>query len=262
MAFCTGCGNKLEDDAVFCNNCGRAVGALQPQQDFYQPPPEPDVSSICSIFEIYRRVLAIIKTKPLLLWGISLMFSLLTVVAFFLILIPIIYLPVVATLQVGMISVFLAGYRGKEISTAMLFSGFNDFKRIAGGMLWMWLWLLIWAMIPLAGIVLVIIKGFAYIFVPYILLTQPDVSATEALKRSVEMTRGYKGKLFGAYVLTYVIVWACFLILYLLGLIPFVGIVFLIISVIFALVCVAFLPLFIGLIGAAFFDEIESANNR
>ena len=126
----------------------------------------------------------------------------------------------------------------------------------------MWLWLLIWAMIPLAGIVLVIIKGFAYIFVPYILLTQPEVSATEALKKSVEMTRGYKGKLFGAYVLTYVIVWVCFLILYLLGLIPFVGIVFLIISVIFTLVCVAFLPLFIGLVGAAFFDEIESANNR
>ena len=255
---------------MFCTGCGRPVGVQPPPQAYYPPPPqayyppppEPEVRSICSVFEIFNRVQAVLRTKPLLLWGISLMFNLLVVVTFFLILLPIIYLPVVATLQIGMTSVFLAGYRGKQIGTAMLFGGFNDFKRVAGGMLWMWLWLLIWAMIPLVGLVMVVIKGFAYIFVPYILLTKPEVSATEALKQSVEMTRGYKGKMFCAYVLIYIIVAVVFLVLYLLGLIPFVGIVFLIISVIFTILCVAFLPLFVGLVGVAFFDEIEGVNNR
>jgi len=192
-----------------------------------------------------------------MLWGISLMFTLLTVVALFITFIPFIYLPIIATLEFGMVSVYLAGYRGKEIGSGMLFGGFNDFKRVAGGMLWMWFWLLIWFIIPLAGIVFVVIKGFAYMFVPYILLTQPDISATQALKRSVEMTQGYKGKMFGAYILIFAIVVVAFIILYLLGLIPYLGIVFKVIYYIFSIACIAFLPLFEGLVGAAFYDEIE-----
>jgi len=206
--------------------------------------------------------LTILKRKPLLLWGISLMFSLLTVVTFWLILIPVIYIPVVATLQVGMMSVFLAGYRGMPIESSMLFTGFNDFKRVAGGMLWMLFWLLIWFMIPIVGIVFVIIKSYAYSLVPYILLTKPDVSATEALKLSRDMTRGYKGKMFCTYLLIVVIVVVVFVVLALLGQIPYAGFFFYFLLGVFGLLCGVFLPLFMGLVSATFYDEIERVSGK
>ena len=41
MAFCTNCGNKLEDGASFCTGCGAKVGAQNEStatQNYYQPP--------------------------------------------------------------------------------------------------------------------------------------------------------------------------------------------------------------------------------
>ena len=52
MTFCTSCGNQLDEGALFCNNCGAALGeepqaqSFQPQQPAYQPPvyqPQPIV---------------------------------------------------------------------------------------------------------------------------------------------------------------------------------------------------------------------------
>jgi len=201
--------------------------------------------------------MAILKRRPILLWGISLMFSLLNFIAIFFCALPIIYVPVVAVLEVGMISIFLAGYRGAHFETAMLFSGFSDFKRIAGGMLWMSLWILIWGLIPFAGIVMVIIKSYSYRFVPYLLLTDKEIKPTDTLKLSMGMTKGYRGKMFGADILVFVIVFAAGLILGLMGRIPAIGGFFYFLLVALMILCVMFLPLFAGLIKAAFFDEIE-----
>ena len=254
-------------------------GWQQPQGDSYRqpypnapPPPQyqyappyqtsppqyqPSIPMICPIFEIYRRVMTILKRRPILLWGISLMFSLLNFVAVFFCVLPIIYVPVIAVLEVGMISVFLAGYRGAHFETAMLFSGFNDFKRIAGGMLWMSLWILIWGLIPFAGVVMVVIKGYSYRFVPYLLLTDKEVKPTDTLKMSMGMTKGYRGKMFGADILVFVIVFAASLILGLMGRIPAIGGFFYFLLIVLVILCAMFLPLFAGLIKAAFFDEIE-----
>ena len=46
------------------------------------------------------------------------------------------------------------------------------------------------------GGIIVYIKGLQYSMVPYILMDQPEVSATEALKLSKDMTKGYKMKMF------------------------------------------------------------------
>jgi len=275
MKYCPSCGVAVEEGVDFCSACGQPVSSAavtqEPVVNTPQPaaeiPPEPprvtpaiepqQTTQICSIFEIYGRVSKVLFAKPILLWGISLMFTLISFLAFFFCLLPIIYLPVVAVLEVGMISVFLAGYRGQKIESAMLFKGFDDFKRFAGGMLWMTLWVLIWSLIPFAGFILAIIKAYSYRFVPYLLLTQPDLSASDTLKRSMEMTSGYKGKMFGADILVGVIVGAAMIILGLLGLIPAIGGFFIFLLVILVILCIALLPLFMGLISAAFYDEIE-----
>jgi len=230
------------------------------QQGGQYPPPvyQPRLPMICSISEIYRRVLAILVKKPILLWGISLMCMLLTYLAVITsILVPIICIPIVATLSFGMVSVYLAGYRNQPIESAMLFTGFKQFRRVAGGMLWMMLWIFIWALIPLVGIIMAIIKSYSYRFVPYLLLTQPDIGATDTLKKSMEMTNGYKGKMFGADILVGIVVFVVLLVLALLGTIRVIGGFFTFLEVLVGVVCVIFLPLFMGLIGAAFYDEIE-----
>ena len=46
------------------------------------------------------------------------------------------------------------------------------------------------------GGIIVYIKGLQYSMIPYILMDQPEVSATAALKLSKDMTKGYKMKMF------------------------------------------------------------------
>ncbi|MDY3287315.1 MAG: DUF975 family protein [Eubacteriales bacterium] len=70
---------------------------------------------------------------------------------------------------------------------------FDNFGRKLGGMLWMELWVYLWSLLFLIP---GIIKALAYSMTPYILANHPDVEATEALKLSMRMTDGHKGKIF------------------------------------------------------------------
>ena len=83
------------------------------------------------------------------------------------------------------------GYRG-DIS-AMLSSGFNNYARNLGGILWMELFIILWSMLL---VIPGIIKAIAYSMTPYILADTRNVSATDALKLSMRMTNGHKGKVF------------------------------------------------------------------
>jgi len=292
MRYCASCGAAVEEGINFCASCGQPVEQAppppvqqapppvqqappppppvqqapppmqqpaypqgSPQQQYAQPMRPPD---ICSVGEIYKRVFAALKAKPMLLWGISLMFLLVSELIIMFSLLPIIFIPVVAVLGVGMISVYLASYRGQIINTSMLFTGFNDFKRIAGGMMWMSLWGMIWGMVPVYGIV----KLYSYRLVPYILLSQPDISPAEALKKSMAMTDGFKMKMFLADLFIGLIVGAIsgllFLITIGLGFItPILSFLFGIVPTLFYLICVLILPLFSGLMHAIIYDEIE-----
>ena len=83
------------------------------------------------------------------------------------------------------------GYRG-EVGT-MLSNGFNNYARNLGGILWMELFVVLWSMLFfIPGI----IKALAYSMTPYILSDTRNVPATEALKLSMRMTKGHKGKVF------------------------------------------------------------------
>ena len=214
------------------------------------------------IFTIYRRVMAVLVQKPFRLWGISLLCALLTGVAWtFFGLIPGIPFAIALLLTASMAMVYLRGYRKEEVKCVQLFDAFKDgktLKRVLGGMAWMELWIFLWALIPIVGIVFAIIRAYEYRLTPYILMTEPDVSATEAIKISKERTYGWKSKMFGADLLVLLLVLAAMLVLSLLALIPFIGVLFRIIGSLFALAVLVFLPLFLGLVRAAFYEEITN----
>ena len=172
--------------------------------------------------------------------------------------VPIVYVAVALVLELGMASIYLNGYRGKDVSATQLFEGFSKkFFRNAGGMGWRTLWIIIWAMIPIAGIVMAYIKSYAYRFVPYIMLSEPDITATEALKKSMAQTNGYKGKMFLADLLIILGVIVLSIIFGLISMIPYLGMLLL---ALYMIVLVALLPLLMGILSAAYYDKIITDN--
>ncbi len=211
---------------------------------------------------IYSRVWSALLQKPIRLWGISLLSVLLSGLASGCFgAVPIVGVAVAALLELGMSAIFLRGYRKQAFTVEMLFDGFHpDLGRKLGGTAWTALFIFLWGLIPVAGIVFAIIRRYEYAFVPYILMERPDVKATEARKVSKQETDGWKGVMFGADILLGVLVLAAFLCLILLGLIPLIGILFRLILALFVIACIAFLPLIYGLMHAAFYEEIRSGN--
>jgi uncharacterized membrane protein len=99
----------------------------------------------------------------------------------------------------GPVTVGYAGFTsrifvGVETGVADMFrTGFRDYWRSVGGMLWMNLFIWLWSLL---FIIPGIVKSYAYFATPYILAEFPGVDPTEALKISMRMTHGYKGDVF------------------------------------------------------------------
>ncbi len=270
--FCGKCGAQLEDGAQFCGKCGHGVNdpiTSTPTQTTKQSGGfAANLSDGVNRMEnsdsfIFRSLGLTLKTlfsKPVRLWGLSLLGSLLTFLSELLCFMPPIFgLAVSNTLAVGMKSVFLDAYNGKQVDSKQLFSGFSSgkkFFRVAGGLLWSTLWLFIWGLllvIPPVGIIAIIYKSLSYSFTPYILLKKEDVSPLDALKESMELTKGYKAKIFLTYLLVVVCLLVLALILALISMIPGVGIV---LTVIASVLILVLLPLFTGTLEAAMFTEV------
>ena len=88
-------------------------------------------------------------------------------------------------------------YKGEtgEIG-AMFGAGFKNYWHNVGGMLFMQLFTFLWTLL---FIVPGIIKSIAYSMTPYILSDLSSVTPTNALKISMKMTNGHKGKIFVMY---------------------------------------------------------------
>ncbi|MGV8906788.1 MAG: DUF975 family protein [Acetobacterium sp.] len=98
---------------------------------------------------------------------------------------------------VGLYYFSLSIYRGESPTIETMFSsGFRNYGRKLGGMLWMYLFIYLWSLL---FIIPGIIKSIAYSMTPYILGDHPNVTAKEALKISMRMTEGYKGDIFVMY---------------------------------------------------------------
>ena len=216
------------------------------------------------MFRSLGLTLKTLMKKPVQLWGLSLLGVILQSLSNVLCAVPpILGMGVSSTLSAGMENVFLDAYHQKDINSKQIFSGFSSgksFLRIAGGMLWRTLWLFLWALfalIPIVGWVIapimLVVKGISYSFTPYLLLRKKDISPLDVLKRSMEMTKGYRGKIFLTYLICYAALLVIGLLLFLIGHIPGIGIVLAgIIGVVVAVLC----PLFFGVLRAAMFTEV------
>ena len=103
-------------------------------------------------------------------------------------------------LQVNTSGAFASIYRDEQTSVGAVISncGVNPLRKI-GGILWMALWIFLWYWPSIFTLgILMIVKALSYSMTPYILAECPDVTAKEALKLSIRMTNGHKGKLFVA----------------------------------------------------------------
>lgn len=209
---------------------------------------------------ICRNVRSVLQTKPWRLWGVSLLAGLLTWLG----VIGFVGVPAVAfcldlALAGSLALLFLEAYRGNAVESRDLFTPFRreQLPHLVGGMAWMSLWVFLWFLIPVAGLVLGPMKLYAYRFTPYILLTRPDVKATEAIQVSARETQGYRGKMFLVDLLIYGALILAALLLTGLAQIPWMGPLFYTLLVVVVLLAVFLIPLFTGLIRAGFYDEVQ-----
>jgi len=253
--FCTKCGKELPENGE--------CSCVQEQQSQKQIPPTVQgftekIAQSGMVGDILSKSFLFLLKKPFQLWGLSLLYGIISMLASLLSGgLPIVGIAINLVLALGMTSIFLNGYRGNQVSSTQLFEGFNKkFFRNAGGMAWRSLWIFIWGLVPFVGFICAIVKSYSYRFVPYIMLNEPDIIATEALKKSMVQTNGYKGKMFLTDLLIGVAIFVVTLVLLILCLIPIVRGFFATILFLFILVAVLFLPLLKGIISAAFYEEI------
>lgn len=207
---------------------------------------------------VFGKAVNILKRKPFMLWGVSLLASVITIaVKLTGWLVPIITIPITLTLTAGMSALYLDGYNGKEVNSKQLFRGFSKecISRVPAGMLWHKLWSTVWAFVPIAGIV----KAYSYAFTPYILLTRPDVSVLDALKLSMQKTQGYRLRMFGADLLMLLIFIGLYLLFALVMIVPVLG---WIVGFVGIVATVILFPLFTGLVKAGFYEEAQSGRFR
>ena len=214
------------------------------------------------VSSIYKKTFSVLMKRPFRLWGISLLAEFLCLVAYAgFIGVPAAAFCAALLLSASMSMIFLNSYRtGLEPKTTYLFASFKKDRilRVLSGMAWMQLWIFLWSLIPIVGIVFGIIRMYEYRFVPYILMTRDDVKPTDAIKISKQETMGYKGKMFGADILLGAVYLGAFLVFTLLGEIPYLGVLFRILWVLIAIAYGLLAPLFSGIMQAAFYVEIQN----
>ncbi len=218
------------------------------------------------VMSLYKKAFDSLKKTPFRLLGIVWLGALLDTLGTLLFgVIPGVGLAISALLVVALKNVYLQANRGQEICAKNLFACFENWqtaKRVLLGMGWMWLWILIWGLIPVAGIVFAVIRAYEYRLVPYILFHEPDVKPTDAIKLSRERTMGFKGSMFWADILPSLLLFAVSFVLGLLAAIPFIGGLFGFVSFVVTIASALFFSVFIGLVRASFYDDINEQREK
>ena len=212
---------------------------------------------------IYGRALKVLLKKPFKLWGLSLLAILLTSVLGGLcgVAIPVLGIGVGLLISTAMTIVFLRGYRGEDVNVLQLFECFKDWKtikRVLLGLGWMGLWVFLWSLIPIAGPIIALIRIYEYRLTPYILVLEPEVPITEAIKISSQKTKGYKLQMWLADFVYVLIFWVACFVLGLFSAIPVLGMLFALVLILLYIAFCALAPLFAGLVQAAFYEEINT----
>jgi uncharacterized membrane protein len=96
-------------------------------------------------------------------------------------------------LQLGFAKFILSISRNNESKIDQLFEGFNDFNRAMVSYLTMFLFIFLWTLLLLIP---GIIAGLSYSMTFFILADDPNISASDALKKSKSLMDGRKMDLF------------------------------------------------------------------
>jgi len=256
------------------------------------------------LFDAYKRAFAVLKRKPIRLWGLSMLCSLVCVLAGILTapLLIVVGLAFGLIVSTGMSKVYVDAVRGEEINSDQLFVGFSSGRvwRYLGAYAWRALWVCIWYVgtgvcavigggviavigfafrnVPVLPVIFYVLAGlvasaigclgsyflinrtWAYSFLPYILVTKPELTATQALRLSVKMTNGKKLQMFLAKLLYTACISIVLGILFALTLIPYVGFIFGIVFVVAGVLVLILGPLFEGLVMAYFYVCPDAPN--
>ena len=212
---------------------------------------------------IYGRALKVLLKKPFKLWGLSLLAIALVgaLGALCGVAIPVLGLSVGLLIGTAMTIIYLRGYRGEDVNVMQLFDCFKDWttiKRVLLGLGWMYLWVFLWALIPIVGPIFALVRIYEYRLTPYILVFEPEVPITEAIKVSAQKTKGYKLQMWLADFVYVLIFWVACFVLGLFSAIPVLGMLFALVLVVLDIAFIALAPLFAGLVQAAFYEEINS----
>ncbi len=84
--------------------------------------------------------------------------------------------------------------KGDKLTWQAVWADFKkNWKRYLGISAWSLLWTFLWSLL---FFVPGVIKGLSYSMAPYLVIENPEMTVRQALKKSMEITDGHKGKLF------------------------------------------------------------------
>lgn len=214
------------------------------------------------VIEIYKRALSVLLKKPFRLWALSILSMVLIYASHILFSVPLgLGICISMLLSTSMTMVYLHGYRGEDVEAKQLFECFKSWdtiKRVCCGLGWKWMWVVLWSLIPVVGGIIAIIRSLEYWLTPYILVYEPEIELTEAIKVSKERTMGYKAKMFWSMALLPIAIFVISLVLVLLATIKYIGGLFGLILFLFLIVVALLYQIFTGLVGAAWYEEITN----
>ncbi|MDE6758286.1 MAG: DUF975 family protein [Clostridia bacterium] len=134
-----------------------------------------------------------VKAKELLKdqWG---MFTLIELISSLLMNVASLLVGGPLTMGLSMVAVKIT--KGEKVNVITLFEGFTDFLKVFILYLVNAIYVLLWSLL---FIIPGIVKALSYSMCYFILIDSPDITYDEARRRSIEMMRGNKGKLFRLY---------------------------------------------------------------
>ena len=132
----------------------------------------------------YGTIVGVLALSGVILWAARALGAAGLVAAFFL------------PLEVGISYIVLEQARGKTAQVSDMFTKSFESKyylRHVGGLAWRQLWIFLWSLL---FFVPGIVKTYSYALTPYLLAEHKELEAKQALRKSMQLMEGKKGKLF------------------------------------------------------------------